>query len=395
MTRPTFEVADVILKYGDAFVSTPGIGITTRHRRVLRKLLRCRTAALGGHARKCARCGRLDDVSYNSCRDSHCPKCGGSRRASWLAERAADLLPVPYFHIVFTLPAELSRLALQNKKEIYSLLFAAAAETLVEVAADPRHLGASIGLFAVLHTWGQSLEHHPHLHCVVPGGGLSQDGTRWVASRKNFFLPVAVLRKVFRGKMLDRLQRAYLRCDLRLFGKLSDLRHDDRWQRYLKPLWKKKWVVYAKPPFGGPLAVLKYVARYTHRVAIANSRLVAVQNGRVDFRWRDYRDGQQKVMTLVAQEFLRRFSLHIQPKGLQRIRHYGLLSNRSRRLNLARCRELIGAAKDEKYSAIPAAPIVEVPEPCPACGHVIFVRIDLTPFDPSAQVAEPISRDTS
>jgi hypothetical protein len=401
MGRPAFELADVLAQHGAEFYRTHGNLLTARHRRVLDAISRCRTAALGAHANVCCDCGGVDDISYNSCRDSHCPKCGGSRRARWLEARKADLLAVPYFHVVFTLPEQVADIALQNKRLLYGLLLGCAAETLQDVARDPHLFGADIGLFTVLHTWGQNLLHHPHAHCVVPGGGLSVDRERWVHSRKNFFLPIAVLRKRFRGKFLTKLQEAYRAGELTLAGRLTSLQQPENFAHYLKPLWKQKWVVYAKPPFGGPEQVLKYLARYTHRVAIANSRLLAVADGKVRFRWRDYRDGQTKVMELDAGEFLRRFSMHIQPKGLQRIRHYGLLANRHKHAQLTRCRRLmspvppvvgVSEGDDENASADAGARAARLrPKVCPFCRG----RLLLCQLGPGVVGVNTLRRDTS
>lgn len=335
--RPT--VADVIDLHGVAY--TRDYHPSRDQRRVLDKLAACRTARLGGHRFRCDRCGH-EKIVYNSCRNRHCPRCQAQARANWLRAKEDDLLPVPYFHVVFTLPEAIGPVALQNKRVVYDLLFQAASQTLAIIAKDPQHLGAKIGTLAVLHTWGQNLLHHPHLHCVVPGGGLSPDGSQWIACRRHFFLPVRVLGAFFRGRFLRLLQKAYDQKRLCFHGQLASLAQHDRWRRFLAPLRQQSWVVYAKPPFGGPRQVLRYLASYTHRVAISNGRIVSVDNGKVRFRWKDYRRGHEwRVMTLDAQEFLRRFLLHIFPKGFQRIRSYGLLANRVRRLKLAQCRSLL------------------------------------------------------
>ena len=308
----------------------------------------CRTAALGGHVEECDRCGH-QQIAYNSCRNRHCPKCQATAAAQWLEAREAELLPVEYFHVVFTLPAALGPIALQNPRVVYGLLFRAAAETLQQIAADPKHLGAEIGFLAVLHTWGQNLEHHPHVHCVVPGGGLSPDGSRWVACRPGFFLPVRVLSRVFRGKFLALLRAAFDQGKLSFHGKLGALADAGEFRRRLAASAQTEWVVYAKPPFGGPEQVLKYLARYTHRVAISNRRLVALEDGEVTFHWKDYaHGGGQKTMTLKAIEFIRRFLLHVLPSGFVRIRHYGFLANRVCREKLALCRALLGVGNDAR-----------------------------------------------
>ena len=321
MTRPRLELAEVIRSCGDAFLDEYGATLSPEQRRALRDIAACRTSALGGHMEECDRCGHRR-IAYNSCRNRHCPKCQATAAAHWVEAQAADLLPVEYFHIVFTLPAALGPLALQNPRVVYGLLFRAAAETLMQIAVDAKHLGAEIGFLAVLHTWGQTLQHHPHVHCVVPGGGLSPDGTGWVASPKGFFLPVRVLGRVFRGKFLALLGTAFDRGRLAFHGRLRELVGADRFHQLLRAAAQTEWVVYAKPPFGGPEQVLKYLARYTHRVAISNRRLVALKDGRVRFRYKDYaRGGRRRTMTLEASEFLRRFLQHVLPSGFVRIRH--------------------------------------------------------------------------
>jgi hypothetical protein len=303
----------------------------------------CRTAVLGGHVEQCDDCGTTR-IAYNSCRNRHCPKCQGLARAEWLAHRQAELLPVPYFHVVFTLPTLAGEIAFQNKATVYTILFRTAAETLTTIAADPRHLGAQIGVTAVLHTWGQTLQHHPHIHCVVPGGGPSLDGTRWIACRPGFFLPVRVLSRLFRRLFLQNLQDAFETGKLRFFGNLAGLAEPTAFATGLDQLRRIEWVVYAKPPFGGPEQVLAYLGRYTHRVAIANSRLISLSDGKVRFTWKDYRqDGKAKLMTLDANEFIRRFLLHALPDGFHRIRYYGFLANGQRGDNLTLCRRLLDA----------------------------------------------------
>jgi hypothetical protein len=367
MTRPTLEVADILRACGSNFLERHGSHLASQHRKVMDAIVRCRTAALGGHRDRCSGCGH-QAISYNSCRNRHCPKCQGNARARWLAARSAELLPVPYFHIVFTLPHELSALVLQNKRLLYDLLFRASAATLLEVACDPKHLGAEIGLLSVLHTWGQNLQHHPHVHCVVPGGGLALDGSRWIVASSRFFLPVRVLSRVFRGKVTAELKQLLLQGKLEFHGSLQELAAPERFQRFLRQLFMKDWVVYAKPPFGGAEHVLQYLARYTHRVAISNHRLVSFKDDRVSFRWKDYAAGSKhKVMTISADEFLRRFLIHVLPKGLVRIRHFGLFANRKRSASLLRCRFLLNAAAPPQQPA-PTAQIK-----CPLCSKPMLV----------------------
>jgi hypothetical protein len=368
------EVADVFRRHGDAYRRAHDGHLGRVERRVMSAIALCRTAALGGHTETCAECG-LVRCAYNSCRNRHCPKCQGAARAAWLAARQAELLPVPYFHVVFTLPAAAAEIAFQNKETVYAILFRAAAETLQTIAADPKHLGAEIGLVAVLHTWGQTLHHHPHVHCVVPGGGLSLDGTRWVACRPGFFLPVRVLSRLFRRLFLTELKAAFATGQLGFFGALAALAEPAAFARQLNKLRRVEWVVYAKPPFGGPEQVLAYLGRYTHRVAIANSRLVSVTDDHVAFRWKDYRHhGRAKVMTLAADEFIRRFLLHTLPDGFHRIRHYGFLANGHRAAKLALCRRLLNAATigtpaddaEDKASR-------RGPGRCPCCGGMMML----------------------
>ena len=341
MSRPTLELADIVRQHGEAYRQAHDLPL--EHLRPLRAIELCRTATLGGHVEQCGHCP-YKQVSYNSCRNRHCPKCQSLDRARWLAQRQAELLPVQYFHVVFTLPKQLADLALQNKKVIYSILFHATAETLQTIARDPKHLGAEIGFFAILHTWGQTLMHHPHLHCVVPGGGITADG-QWVNSKPDFFLHVKVLSRLFRRLFLKMLGKAFLKQELQFHGKLQYLNQKEAFTKYLAPIGKIKWVVYAKPPFGGPQHVLEYLGRYTHRVAIANERLVGCDETSVSFRWKDYRHGsKQEVMSLAPDEFLRRFLMHTIPSGFQRIRHYGLFSNRRRNEELEHCKRLIGTS---------------------------------------------------
>src|ERR1051325_2864156 len=328
--RPALEVADIVRAHGDEFRRAHAVSLSTRQKRVLRSIELCRTAALGGHLEQCDHCGH-ERNAYNSCANRHCPKCQSLARAKWLEKRQAELLPCEYFHVVFTLPEPLAKLSLQNQRQMYSLLFRATAETLQTIASDPQHLGAQIGFFCILHTWGQTLTAHPHLHCVVPGGGISLDGSRWVACRPGFFLPVRVLSRRFRNVYLRSLEKAHAAGKLRFGSGLEPLADRTNFIHYLEPLRQMEWVVYAKPPFGGPERVLDYLGRYTHRIAISNNRLLECKNGQVTFAYKDYtREQQRKVMTLSADEFLRRFLCHVLPSGFQRIRHYGLLGNRHR-----------------------------------------------------------------
>jgi hypothetical protein len=364
------EVADIFRRHGEAYREAHAGHLGRAERRVMGAIEACRTAVLGGHVERCAACG-LIRIAYNSCRNRHCPKCQGSARAAWLAERQTELLPVPYFHVVFTLPAAAAEIAFQNKAAVYAILLRAAAEALSTIAADPRHLGAEIGFIAVLHTWGQNLQHHPHVHCLVPGGGLSPDGSRWVSCRPGFFLPVRVLSRLFRRLFLEKLQAAFDAGRLAFFGALADLAAAPAFARRLSELRRTEWVVYAKRPFAGPAAVLAYLSRYTHRVAIANSRLIDMTGDQVRFRWRDYRHhNKSKVMILAADEFIRRFLLHTLPHGFHRIRHYGFLGNRHRAEKLALCRRLlaIGAAAPPDNADEPGPPQDRSFDTCPCCG---------------------------
>jgi hypothetical protein len=377
------EVADVFRRHGDTYRRAHDGHLGRVERRVMSAIELCRTAALGGHVEHCSECG-LVRHAYNSCRNRHCPKCQGQARAEWLAARQAELLPVPYYHVVFTLPAPVAEIAFQNKATVYAILFRTAAETLRRIAADPRHLGAEVGVVAVLHTWGQTLQHHPHVHCVVPGGGPSLDGTRWIACRPGFFLPVRVLSRLFRRLFLEQLQAAFEAGDLGFFGALAELADPVAFARRLRELRRVEWVVYAKPPFGGPAQVLAYLGRYTHRVAIANSRLVSVTDTDVAFRWRDYRHhGKPKVMTLEPQEFIRRFLLHTLPDGFHRIRHYGFLANGHRTGKLALCRKLLDAQPQEPDAeqAEDAAP-VHPRDRCPCCGGTMIILATLPRSEP-------------
>jgi len=415
--RPSLEVADVFRGEAESFLRDYASRLSSQQKRVFSDIQACRTAVMGGHVRACDHCSHCE-ISYNSCRNRHCPKCQAMARAEWLTQREAELLPIPYFHIVFTLPAEIAALALQNKRLLYGMLFEAASATLSQVAANPRHLGAAqIGFLAVLHTWGQNLLHHPHLHCVVGGGGLSEDNSRWIASRDYYFLPVKVLSRVFRNKFRHLLQKAFECGDLGFYGELAHLADPKAFRRFLDAATKRKWVVYAKRPFRDPACVLKYLARYTHRVAISNRRLVNYRNGKVTFRYKDYaREGTQRTMTLTAAEFIRRFLLHVLPDGFMRIRHYGYLANRHRREKLATCRRVLGCIAPSEPEADPeTAADLPSAEPdghlgetepailCPACKTGRMQTIDT--FDRRPRTRErarpptprpsPSYRDTS
>jgi Putative transposase/Transposase zinc-binding domain len=332
MDRPKLEVADIFRRYGEASRQNHGASLSTAQRRVMTAIEVCRTAALGGHLERCDSCP-YERSAYDSCRDRHCPKCQSLARAEWVEKRKTEVLDCQYFHVVFTLPEDIAALAYQNKDLVYGILFRATAEPLSTIAADPEHLGAEIGFFAVLHTWGQNLLFHPHLHCVVPGGGISPDGTRWVPCRPGFFLPVRVLSRLFRRLFLTYLQQAFDAAQLHFFSSLEALHDPPAFTRYLDPVRTQEWVVYAKPPFAGPQQVVDYVGRYTHRVAISNHRIVDIEDGQVKFHWRDYRNNnQQKTMPLSAEEFIRRFLLHGLPSGFHRIRYYGFLGNRYRKI---------------------------------------------------------------
>jgi hypothetical protein len=368
----SLEVADIFRAEGTGYRAAQAGHLSLTQLKVMSAIENCRTAALGGHVDACEDCGH-QRIAYNSCRNRHCPKCQGAAARIWLAEREADLLPVGYFHVVFTLPIEVADIAFQNKAVVYDLLFRAAAETMMTIAADPRHLGARIGITAVLHTWGSALTHHPHVHMIVPGGGIALDGQRWISSRPAFLLPIRVLGKLFRRLFLTRLIALYDAGKLAFFGDLAHLADRCAFLRYLSPVRTKRWVIYAKPPFAGPEAVLAYLARYTHRVAISNQRLIAFDETGVTFRYKDYRhDGpeRQRVMTLAPHEFIRRFLLHVLPHGFHRIRHYGLLTSSTRKANIARARELL---------AVAPPPVLEAPEPrdwfppCPCCGGRMII----------------------
>ena len=374
MPRPILEVADVFRRHGAGWRASNEAHLSLAQRRVMTAIEICRTAALGGHVERCDDCAHTR-IAYNSCRNRHCPKCQWIAAQAWLEARQAELLPVPYFHVVFTLPAAIGAIAYQNKPKVYGLLFKAAAETLTTIAADPKHLGAAIGLTAVLHTWGQNLDHHPHVHCILPGGGVSPDGKRWTPCRPAFFLPVRVLSRLFRRLFLEGLQALHDAGELQFFTDLVGLKDPTAFSARLAALRKTEWVVYAKRPFAGPQQVLAYLARYTHRVAIANSRLLDLDDHHVSFRWKDYRESgvsRSKVMRLAVGEFMRRFLHHVLPDGFHRIRHYGLFANGHRADKLVLCRTLLDvpAAKSDRTNhdeeAEPAS--ASEPPPCPCCG---------------------------
>ena len=382
MPRPALELADIFRQHGEAYRDRHAPPLSQR--RVMRAIETCRTAALGGHVDRCSRCP-YTRISYNSCRNRHCPKCQNADRARWLQQRQSELLPVEYFHVVFTLPEPISAIAFYNQAVVYRILFAAA-ETLTTLGRDSTHLGAELGFFAVLHTWGQNLLHHPHLHCVVPGGGLSPDRLRWICCPPGFFLPVRVLSRLFRRLFLQALAIAFAEGKLQFFGDLERLRDPTAFAAYLEPCRRSEWVVYAKPPFGGPRQVLAYLSRYTHRVAISNQRLVSLEAGQVTFDWKDYRHPQKtKRMTVAADEFIRRFLLHVLPPGFQRIRHFGLLANRHRQEKLSLCRKLLTTpavellpAPKECLAAL-AVIVPTLPTHCPRCGVGEMIRIEILP----------------
>jgi len=339
-TAGGFEVADIFRQHGPVYRESHKL--PRNHLRVMGAIEACRTAALGGHKDKCDQCGHLE-ISYNSCRNRHCPKCQTLRKEKWIEARSEDLLPIEYFHVVFTIPAELNPLVSMNRKVMYDLLFRSVSETLIELADDPKHLGAKIGVISILHTWGQNLMDHPHIHCIVTGGGLSSNGNRWIPCRKGFFLPVTVMSALFSGKFLDHLKHGFKKGALVFDGAISHLKEPGTFESFRRHLYHKKWVVYCKPPFGGPKGVLQYLGRYTHRIAISNNRILNIQDGRVSFLWRDYADdNRQKTMLLPSDEFIRRFLLHVLPERYVRIRHFGLLANRNRKGNIAACHKMLG-----------------------------------------------------
>jgi predicted Zn-ribbon and HTH transcriptional regulator len=379
--RSVLEVADIFRGHGSAWREANAGHVSLDQLKVMSAIENCRTAALGGHVARCEKCSHTL-IAYNSCRNRHCPKCQSAAAKEWLAEREAELLPVPYFHVVFTLPARIADIAYQNKTVIYNLLFKAAAETLMTIAADPKHLGARVGVLSVLHTWGSALTHHPHVHMIVPGGGIALDSESWVSCRPNFFLPVRVMSRLFRRLFLEKLATAHQGGELQFFGKHAQLINAKAFAAYLAPLRKCEWVVYSKRPFGGPKDVLRYLARYTHRVAISNRRLIAIDDKSVTFKWKDYRiEGREhyKVMTLAITEFIRRFLIHVLPTGFHRIRFYGLLAGSKRADNIARARKLL-AVPMLPIEAIKAASTADEPQaskhPCPCCGgHMIIIEV--------------------
>src|SRR5215469_16398490 len=375
MSRPPLEVADVVRQHGAAFLARYGPTLSGEQHRALRAIALCRTAALGGHITQCDHCGH-EEQAYNSCRHRSCPKCHGAAQAAWLTAREGEVLDTPYVHVVFTLPHDLGPLALQNPRHLYGLLFRTVAQTLQDIAGDPKHLGADIGGFAVLHTWGQTLHHHPHLHCVLPAGGLAPDGSQWVPCRPHFFLPVRVLSRRFRRLYLAGLEQLNVQGHLTLTGRCQELDEPQPWQRCLATLRDKEWVFYAKEPLQDPQHVLQYLARYTHRVAISNYRLVALEDGQVTFRYKDYQRGHRlRTLTLEAVEFLRRLMLHVPPHGFHRLQHFGFLANRVRQEKLAQCRALLGQApRPPRHEEPVARQVPEVPSsapgaPCPVCQH--------------------------
>ena len=377
MVRPALEVADIFRAHGPAWRHDQYAHLSLGQLKVISAIEQCRSAALGGHVLHCPACAH-DEIAYNSCRNRHCPKCQASTARRWLEARQTELLPVDYYHVVFTLPAPISAIAYTNKAVIYRLLFEVAAETLRTIAADPKHLGARIGATLVLHTWGSALTHHPHVHGIVPGGGLLFDGERWVACKPGFFLPVRVLSRLFRRRFLEKLDQVHRAGQLQFFGEYAHLSNASAFADWFAPLRKCEWVVYAKRPFAGPAAVLAYLSRYTHRVATANSRLVALDERGVTFKWKDYRVAgatRHKIMTLATDEFMRRFLLHVLPSGFHRIRHYGLIANAGRRENLARARELLNVApivSTESKADVPAEAVTPT-FVCPDCGGAMLV----------------------
>ncbi len=383
MSRPTPELADIFRQHGPAYRQAHSLPLYQH--RLMQAIETCRTEVMGGVVEWCDHC-QYTHIRYRSCRNRHCPKCQGAAREKWLQQRTAELLPAEYFHVVFTLPESIAAIAFYNKEVVYDLLFAATAETLLTIAGDPEHLGVEIGFFAVLHSWGQNLHFHPHLHCIVPGGGLSADHDRWIPSRTGFFLPVKVLSRLFRRLFLEALEKAYAAGQLQFFGDLEPLRDPPAFARYLTPLKNTDWVVYAKPPFGGPQQVLQYLGRYTHRVAISNRRLLALEDGQVSFQWKDYRDQQQqKVMTVSAEEFIQRFLQHALPPRFQRIRYYGFLANCHRAAKLDLCRRLLATPCTDLLPCptdcrdLLAALTTSHLSLCPQCGVGILIRIQLFP----------------
>ena len=394
MSRPTLEIADIFRAHGAAWRRANAGHVSLGQLKVMSAIERCRTAALGGHVAACQDCGHIH-IAYNSCRNRHCPKCQGAAARDWLAEREAELLPVGYFHLVFTLPAQVANIAYQNKRVIYDLLFKTSAQTMLTIAADPKHLGARIGITAVLHTWGSAMTHHPHVHMIVPGGGLSPDAKTWVSCRPRFLLSVRVLSRLFRRLFLEKLRAAHEAGHLQFFNDHAALADGAAFERYLEPLGKAEWVVYAKEPFAGPEAVLAYLSRYTHRVAISNRRLVSADKHGVTFRWKDYRlkgSARYTTMTLPTHEFIRRFLIHVLPKGFHRIRHYGMLANGNRTANVARARQLLAVPPpvvDDDQTVDQASEPSCNTYPCPACGGPMVI---IETFEPGATPRHPRQR---
>jgi hypothetical protein len=398
VSRPTLEVADIFRGHGPAWRRANAGHVSLGQLKVMAAIENCRTAALGGHVARCEKCSHTQ-IAYNSCRNRHCPKCQGVAAKQWLAAREAELLSVPYYHVVFTLPAAIADIGYQNKAVIYDILFKASAETLTTIAADPKHLGARVGVTSVLHTWGSALTHHPHLHMIVPGGGISLDGQRWVSCRPGFFLAVRVLSRLFRRLFLAKLTAAH--NQLQFFGRHAALADARTFATYLTPLRKAEWVVYAKRPFGGPQAVLAYLSRYTHRVAISNSRLIALDDNGVTFRWKDYRiEGRDryKAMTLATDEFIRRFLIHVLPPGFHRIRHYGLFASSKRGENITRARQLLNrpAPQKEARDAVGSEADKSLSHPCPCCGgRMVVIEIFERGCSPRTRPTSGIRIDTS
>jgi len=393
VSRPTVEVAEIFRAQGKNFIDRHRNTIRFQQLKVMRAIMHCRTAALGGHVDVCPRCGGDKTISYNSCRNRHCPKCQTQARQRWIASRKQELLETRYFHVVFTLPHELHSLILQNQAELYSLLFRTVADTLLEVAANPEHLGAEIGFFGILHTWGQNLLFHPHIHCVIPGGGLSPDQSHWIHPRYPFFLPIKVLSKVFRGKFVDGLKRAVRHGRLTFAGAIARMAEPKCFGAFLRTLFRQDWVVYAKPAFGGPEQVLRYLGRYTHRVAISNHRLVSFDGNSVRFRWRDYAHGnKQRWMTVSADEFIRRFLVHVLPKGFVRIRHFGFMANYRRFSSFDLCRQLLGMAAMPRPTEIAQSAPSWI---CPKCGGGMTVLERLTAVQMMWRFASKWFSDTS
>ena len=384
MNRPALEVADIFRQFGPAWRKANQGHISLDQLKVMSAIERCRTSDLGGHVARCEDCSHIH-IAYNSCRNRHCPKCQGAAAREWLEDRKAELLPVGYFHLVFTLPAPLADLAFQNKRVMYDLLFKTSSEAMLTIAADPKHLGAKIGITSVLHTWGSAMTHHPHIHMIVPGGGVSLDGSKWVHCRKNFFLPVRVLSRLFRRLFLEKVVETYEQGCLKFLGHHTALKDTSSFDNFLKPLRKIEWVVYAKEPFGGPKAVLAYLSRYTHRIAISNRRLIKADVKSVTFKYKDYRiqgPKRYKTMTLATDEFIRRFLIHVLPKRFHRIRHYGLLANGNRADNLIKMRSLLHVSEPEKPKTGTIDEDHVLKHPCPCCGGRMII---IDSFEPGCQ----------